>query len=47
MLDLFLFREFLGGGVGDFDVGEFFLADGADGVGICFCERDVSQWLVL
>jgi hypothetical protein len=36
---LFLCWEFLGGGVGDFDVGEFFLADGADGVGVCIYGR--------
>lgn len=34
---LFLLR----GGVGDFHVGEFFLADGLDGVGICGGGRGV------
>lgn len=39
VLGLFLGWEFLSGGVGDFDVGEFFLADGADGVGVCIHGR--------
>lgn len=32
---LFLLCQGLRGGIGDLDVGEFFLADSADSVGIC------------
>lgn len=37
--DLFL-RTILRGGIGYFHIGEFFLADGADGVGICRHEEE-------
>lgn len=43
---LFLLRLGLRGGVGDFDVRELFLADGADCVGICVHERSDSQRVV-
>ena len=38
----------LGGGLGDLDVGELILADGADGVGVCSRQRsNISTHITL